>query len=44
MAGRPIETPFTARERACGGFVAAALWTLSIALLVTLVVWSTGPR
>jgi hypothetical protein len=44
MAGKPLDAPFTARERACGGLVAAALWTLSIALLVTLVVWSTGPR
>jgi hypothetical protein len=44
MAGEPFEPQFTARERTCGGCVAAALWTLSAALLVVLAAWSFVPR
>lgn len=34
---------FTPRELLLGGYVAAALWLLSVALLVTLAAWSIGP-
>lgn len=39
MAAEPVRAPYTAREVACGGYVATALWLLSGVLLATLVVW-----
>jgi hypothetical protein len=44
VAGEPLDPQFTPRERALGGCVAAALWTLSAALLALLAAWSIGPR
>lgn len=43
MASQPLDTFYTRRELAVGGYVAAGLWVLSATLLALLAAWSTGP-
>lgn len=41
---QPPKAAFTSRELLVGGYVATALWFFSVALLVTLAVWSVEPH
>lgn len=43
MASQPLRTPFTSRELTIGRHVATALWIVSGALLLMLLVWSLRP-
>ncbi len=42
-AGELPPRPYSPRELALGGYVATALWVLSLGLVTTLALWSTQP-